>query len=230
MGYVFYLSHCMLPIAPSQLETKIKNGDKTVTLINEGEVNLLKKAELTEIEFECIIPQVKYPFASYKVGNRTGFQPAKYFLDYFEGLKRMQRPFQFIVSRAMPSGKVLFATNMKVSMADYKITEKSENGFDITVKIKLKQYRDYTAKTMKIKKSGSKSKVSVKKNRSAESSPAPKSAKKYTVVKGDTLWGIAKKYYGDGSKYKKIYDANKKVIGSDPNLIKPGQVLTIPAV
>lgn len=70
---------------------------------------------------------------------------------------------------------------------------------------------------------------SVKKNRSAESSPAPKSAKKYTVVKGDTLWGIAKKYYGDGSKYKKIYDANKKVIGSDPNLIKLGQVLTIPA-
>jgi len=33
---------------------KIKNANKTITLINEGEVNLLKKAGLTEIEFECV--------------------------------------------------------------------------------------------------------------------------------------------------------------------------------
>ena len=50
----------------------------------------------------------------------------------------------------------------------------------------------------------------------------------YTVVSGDCLWNIAKKYYGDGSQYTKIYEANKGTIGSNPNLIKPGQKLVIP--
>jgi nucleoid-associated protein YgaU len=50
----------------------------------------------------------------------------------------------------------------------------------------------------------------------------------YTVVKGDNLWNIAKKYYGNGSKYTLIYNANKGIIKS-PSLIYPGQVLTIPA-
>lgn len=49
----------------------------------------------------------------------------------------------------------------------------------------------------------------------------------YTVKSGDCLWNIAASYYGDGSQYEKIYQANTDKI-SDPNLIYPGQVLTIP--
>ena len=45
---------------------------------------------------------------------------------------------------------------------------------------------------------------------------------------GDCLWNIAKKFYGKGSDYTKIYNANKKTIGSNPNLIYAGQVFTIP--
>ena len=52
--------------------------------------------------------------------------------------------------------------------------------------------------------------------------------KTYTVKKGDCLYNIAKSLYGDGSKYNSIYAANKSIIGSNPNLIKPGQVLKIP--
>ena len=52
--------------------------------------------------------------------------------------------------------------------------------------------------------------------------------KKYTVKEGDTLSLIAKKIYGDESKYKKIYEANKDLIGPDPDLIKVGLELTIP--
>ena len=51
---------------------------------------------------------------------------------------------------------------------------------------------------------------------------------KHVVVSGDTLSGIAKKYYDDAGKYMKIYEANKDVIGDDPNMIKPGQELVIP--
>ena len=50
------------------------------------------------------------------------------------------------------------------------------------------------------------------------------SSRTYIVKKGDTLSGIASKY---GTTYQKIYNDNKSVIGSNPNLIKPGQVLTI---
>ncbi|MBO5032151.1 MAG: phage tail protein [Lachnospiraceae bacterium] len=49
----------------------------------------------------------------------------------------------------------------------------------------------------------------------------------YTVVKGDCLWNIAKKFYGSGAQYTRIFNANKDKI-KNPNLIYPGQVFTIP--
>lgn len=224
-GYDFYLKDCLLPIAPAKLTVKTNNANKTVTLINEGEINILKKAELTDIEFECRIPQEKYPFAAYK----SGFKGADYFLDCFEALKTGMAPFQFIVCRRRPDGKKFFDTNIKVSMEDYKITEDAKDGFDMLVKIKLKQWRDYGTKTVDITFNMEKPKASVEPRREAASSPAPAAAQSYTVVKGDCLWNIAKKFYGSGSKYSVIYNANRSVIGGNPNLIYPGQVLTIPA-
>jgi nucleoid-associated protein YgaU len=61
-----------------------------------------------------------------------------------------------------------------------------------------------------------------------EMAKAAKEVKKHVVVKGDTLSGIAKKYYNDAGKYMKIYEANKAVIGDNPDLIKPGMELVIP--
>lgn len=49
----------------------------------------------------------------------------------------------------------------------------------------------------------------------------------HTVKKGDTLWAIAEKIYGDGSKFKKIFEANRPML-SDPDKIYPGQTLRIP--
>ena len=51
----------------------------------------------------------------------------------------------------------------------------------------------------------------------------------YTVVRGDSLSKIAKKYYGDAMKYPVIFEANKPML-TDPDLIYPGQVLRIPPV
>lgn len=49
----------------------------------------------------------------------------------------------------------------------------------------------------------------------------------HEVVKGDTLWKIAEKYYGDGNLYTNIFEANKDIL-KDPNVIKIGQKLRIP--
>lgn len=63
--------------------------------------------------------------------------------------------------------------------------------------------------------------------------PAPKpeepeeKAEIYEIVSGDTLGGIAKKYYGSAGKYMKIFEANREII-KDPNKIYPGQKIRIP--
>lgn len=62
---------------------------------------------------------------------------------------------------------------------------------------------------------------------SPPASMAPQPSK-YTVAKGDSLSKIAKKHYGNGNLWKKIYSANREVIGDNPDLIKPGQILVIP--
>ncbi|MBA2393730.1 MAG: LysM peptidoglycan-binding domain-containing protein [Ktedonobacteraceae bacterium] len=50
----------------------------------------------------------------------------------------------------------------------------------------------------------------------------------YTVKAGDTLWSIAQHLEGNGNAWQKIYDANKQVIGPDPNALHAGMVLHIP--
>lgn len=223
MAYHFYIGKILCPVTPSQLQLKIGNNNKKVTLINEGQVNILKQAGLTDISFSLLLPNVKYPFATYK----SGFKNAKYFLDELEKLKVDRKPFQFIVTRLLPNGQMLFDTNMKVSLESYDIKEDAKQGFDVTVSVKLKQYKEYGTKVCNITFVDSTAKASVQTTRPTNNLPSTN--KTYTVVKGDCLWSIAKKFYGDGSKYTVIHNANKDKV-NDPNLIYPGQVLTIPAM
>ena len=214
--YEFYIDNVLLPVPPSKLQTKISNQNKTIQLINDDEVNILKKAGLTEISFDLLIPFAKYPFASYK----NGFKNVKYFLDHLEVLKTDMKKFQFIVSRVAPSGELSFDTNMKVSLEDYTIAEDASEGLDVTVSVRLKQYVEYGTKELIIKKddTGTHVIISVKKRTSK------KNAKTYKVKKGDTLWGICKKELGNGSKFAAIAKLNKI---KNANLIFVGQVIKL---
>src|SRR6266542_3083195 len=63
----------------------------------------------------------------------------------------------------------------------------------------------------------------------ASPSPSPAAGgEPYTVADGDTLASIANKFYGDESQWRKIYDANRQVIGDNPDNVKVGTKLTIP--
>ena len=217
MAYVFYLGSVMLPVTPGSLQVKINGNNKTMTLINEGEINLLKQPGLTEVSFDALLPNVSYPFSN------GGAQSAGYYLGVLEQLKASQKGFQFIVSRSLPSGRGLFSTNLKVSLEDYTIKEDAKNeGPDVKVSIKLKQCKDYGTKTCSIAKDGT-----AVLSESRETDNAPQAGSTYTVKKGDCLWKIAKQYYDNGSDYSKIYELNKDKI-NNPNLIYPGQVLTMP--
>jgi nucleoid-associated protein YgaU len=57
--------------------------------------------------------------------------------------------------------------------------------------------------------------------------PAPAAGRTYVVVKGDTLSQIAEREYGDASRWREIYQANRATI-KNPNLIYPGQKLRLP--
>lgn len=218
--YSFYFGNMLLPITPQKLTVKIKGSNKTLTLVNDGEINFLRKPGLTEISFDAVLPMLgAYSFSG-------SYQRPDYYLSAFEKLMTEATPFRFIVSRVSPSGKLLFDTNMKVSLESYTLTEDATKGLDITVAITLKQYIDYTTKTVTIVKSTATKKTTVKQEKKRETSSAPKT-RIHIVNPGDTLWGIAKKWYGNGAEYKKIYNANKDKI-KNPNLIYPKQVLTIP--
>jgi nucleoid-associated protein YgaU len=62
---------------------------------------------------------------------------------------------------------------------------------------------------------------------SSSTAPSPATERTYTVVRGDSLSKIAKRFYGKANDWKRIFEANKDVI-ENPDLIYPGQVLKIP--
>ncbi|HFQ8590438.1 LysM peptidoglycan-binding domain-containing protein [Clostridioides difficile] len=232
MAYDFYLDGVQLPIPPPKLEIKVTNKNKTVDLINTGEVNILKKEGLSEISFEAEFTHNKLPF------YRGTFRDVQFFLSKLELLKTDCKPFQFIVSREM-GGKVLFNTNMKVSLEEYNIVEDADNGSDVKVAIKLKQYRDYSTKKLvpatpeKTNYGRTPTPVMKPKEFRPDSSNKP-NGKTYTVKAGDSLWSICQKQLGNGSLYKKVYELNKSMMdkaNKGKNLSKytiyKGQVLKL---
>lgn len=224
MAYSVYLDGVLFPVAPSKLKLQINNQNQTMQLMDEGEVNLIKEAGLTQVQLELLLPQTHYPFAVYP----DGFQGASYYLEKLERLKIQKRRFRFIVSRMNPQGELPFDTNLKVTLESYEVTEDAQNGLDIMVSVTLKQYRDFATKTVEV----TESQATVNTPRETDNAPEKESHK---VVKGDCLWNIAQRYLGDGAKYPALYAANQSTIdggnrgtGNPKYTIYPGQVLTIP--
>lgn len=217
--YLCYMNGILMPVAPSKINTKIKNKNRIITLINEGEANILKSAGLQEISFNMMIPAYKYPFALYLGGI---FLPISYYLEILEKLKNDRKSFQFIIIREGILGSLGFDTNLKVSLEDYQILEDAGNGRDITVSVKLKQYQEKVNTAVRVVATAlGGTKYILEKVRDTSSKVAEKT---YKVKEGDTLYTIAKKELGNGEKYRELVTLNKL---GNPREIEVGQVIRL---
>ena len=214
-GYTFYFSDggdvLTFPITPGELTINVGSNNKTVTLISEGDINILKSPSLIEVEFEARFPMRKYPYSR----NVDNFQS---YYDKFEELKEDKKPFRFIVARTTPGGRRTWDTNLLMALEEFEITENADEGDDVLVNFKLKQYKEYGVKKLKVK--DSKPTTTSTSSQSRNTNKSSKS-QNYTVKSGDTLSGIASRY---GTTYQHLAQINGI---ANPNIIYPGQVIKI---
>lgn len=235
-GYEFYFKDgsdvLTFPITPSELTIKVGSNNKVVTLINEGDINILKSPSLVEVTFEARFPMRKYPYSR----NYSDF---KNYHDKFKELKEDKKSFRFIVARTTPNGKRTWDTNLLMALEEYELKESADEGDDVIISFKLKQFKEYGVKTVKIV--SAKPDTTSTSNKSRNNDNKTKDSKQYVVKSGDCLWNIAKKFYGSGTKWKTIYNANKSAIEADAkkhgkksssngHWIWPGLKLTIPSL
>ena len=234
--YIFYFDTpyglVEFPITPGELTITNDSNNKTVTLINEGDVNILKSPALIEVEFEARFPTHKYPYSSEP-------KPIVDYMDIFTKLKENKKPFKFMVARSGYAEKSTGTTNLTVALESLETNESADEGDDVIYTFKLKQYKEY--KVIQLPDSY-KTKLASNDQRGNSGNAPGSETSTYTVQSGDCLWTIAKQFYGDGTKWTLIYDANKSVIeetankyrngkgSSNGHWIYPGTVLTIPGV
>lgn len=235
-GYNFYFKDgsdvLTFPITPAELSIKVGSKNKVVTLISEGDINILKSPSLIEVEFEARFPMRKYPYSREVSSFETYF-------DKFKDLKENKKSFRFIVARTTPNGKRTWDTNLLMALEDFELKEDADEGDDVLISFKLKQFKEYGVKIIP---------TNTSKPETTSTSDTPRSTDNkatktdtYTVKSGDCLWNIAKAFYGNGAKWTTIYNANKSIIestaqkhgkksSSNGHWIYPNTKLTIPAL
>ena len=222
-GYIFYLDGILVPITPSSITTKINNKNKVITLINDGDFNILKEEGLKEFSFEMCLPAYKYPF------SRGPLLPIIYYLTVLDFLKNSKKPFRFIVIREGAIGSSGYNTTMLVSLENYEIKEEAGNGRDVVVSVTLKEYKNVKSTLFKYIDIGAQAigtalSIATFISTKTRDSSSKKTQRTYKIKEGDTLYIIAKKELGDANKCNFLKELNKLNSIHD---IKVGQVIRL---
>lgn len=197
------------PVTPRSVTVTTPGRGRAVPLIDGSEISVFNGPGLREIAFEALLPNRRYPFAVYPDGV---FLPAAHYLGLIERLIDAREPF------VMTLGDGKSGYSLTVGLEGYTAGEDAAFGGDRMVSLRLREARPASVRTVEPEKGEQPP------PRGVSQAAAPKA---YTVVKGDTLWGIAKRFLGSGARWPEIYALNRGKV-SNPNLIYAGQVLTLP--
>lgn len=233
------------PVLPEKIA--IKNGGQNtgVNVVGLGEITIRRERKAFVYSFSSFLPRQSFSGMATgllvtvkksskktkkkgKTKNKTVEKtevkenPApKEIIDKINAWKEKKKPVHFIITGGL--------VDSYCTIEDFNYEEAGGDVGTYQYSITLKEFRKAEVRKIKVKKGKKKKKAAVTTVKAARASTkvAPDT---YTVKKGDCLWNIAKKFYGDGAKYTEIYHANRKTIGGNPNLIRPGQLITIPNV
>lgn len=202
--YFVFLDIIPLPVSPEKIEISVPNLNKTVTMVDQGEINIIRGKGLKEIKFDMLIPSFKYPFANYSFGSFSTSQ----IIARLEYLKEQCKPVYFIVTRCR-AGKPAWWTNIKVSVEDFTVTEDANNGTDVIISINLKEYKEYRTKVAKVQDNPDGTfTATFSEPRSVTGNIAPTATLNSTVDGGKTVKSILV----DGGKT--LYNTIKTTLGS----------------
>lgn len=179
-----------IPILPASFSVGASVGHQTVNIQTKGDVTILGKRGLDTIEFSSFFPAKDYPFAAYPKDRAP-----------YEYVKKIKKWLEKAVRLTITGTNV----NAEYTIQSFSYGEPDGTG-DIEYSISLQEYRKptYTKPKKELPKKKPAKKPIVR--------PAQTPPKTHIVKSGDNLWNLAKKYYGDGSKETKLYNANKDVI------------------
>ncbi|SER87259.1 LysM peptidoglycan-binding domain-containing protein [Psychrobacillus sp. OK032] len=200
-----------LPVNPSEFTVTSPYGVSKVNVASLGEVTIPGERGLKTVSFESFFPRDYNPaYCEY-----SDFMNARSWVLQLETWRDTRKSIRLLITGTNVSIPVLIES--------FEIQpERAGHVGDIFYSLTAVEYREPSVR--KVEKKANVVKAAGA-SRPTQDKKAPKS---HTVKKGDTLWAIAKRTYGNGADFKKIYEANKATIGKNPNVIKPGQKLVLP--
>lgn len=204
-----------LPQNPEKIEFSSELDIEELSVIGLGKISAANDLGLEKIKFETQLPHL----VSSLVETSNSFKGPDYYLDKFKKWRKEKVPVRFICSNGITKDKSIL-----VLIKNVDIEEKAAEEGDFYISLELIEYKPYELRELPNNPS-----LVYKKPTPPRAANPPKPAKQSYVIKsGDTLWGIAQRFLGNGSKWPSIYNINKPPLGGNPNLIYPGQRITIP--
>lgn len=194
-----------LPVPPAEFSLSTGNINETINITNLGNITQIGGEELAEIEISSFFPARPAPYTTRNV-------PEPYAaVELIEKWRKTKRPIRLIIT----------GTPVNLACAIESFTWGERGGSrDVYYRLKLKEYRFIQVKQVVQQPTATAQTVQQRPNTKPEPS-------NYTIKSGDSLFMIAKRILGDGNRWREIYEKNKAVIGANPNLIYPGQVLQL---
>jgi nucleoid-associated protein YgaU len=211
-----------LPVNPERISVATSRGYEDVEVTQLGEYTIIGNGKLREFSFSSFFPREYNPsYCEY-----VGFRPPWELVRMIERWMNTGRPIRFTLTGQIYGDDYFSIINEPVTIRSFNYYEEGGAPGDIYFDMTLKEYVFIEFRRLKQESSTSDTTaVTV----STETTRPDTSVKptEYTVVSGDSLFKIAARIYGDGDKWRDIYNANKDTIGPNPNLISVGTKLVI---